>query len=163
MAATPAVVDGLTRRLAEDDSDWVRMEAARALGQLGAAAAPAGGALLRAAQTGEAGLREEAMRALAVAQPPEFPDAQVFLLDRKTLATKLSLKAEGAMAITPDSEEIVVGSKIYRVKDGSLLQDLATVPNGVPAGTRITAAAFYSSGERLVLMDAVGQTYFFNR
>jgi HEAT repeat protein len=73
--ATPAVVDALTRRLAEDDSDWVRVEAARALGQLGPAAAPAGGALLRAAQTGEAGLREEAMRALAVAQPPEAAEA----------------------------------------------------------------------------------------
>ena len=73
--ATPAVVDGLTRRLAEDDSDWVRVEAARALGQLGAAAAPAGGALVRAAQTGEAGLREEAMRALAIAQPPEAVEA----------------------------------------------------------------------------------------
>jgi len=73
--ATPAVVDGLTRRLAEDDSDWVRVEAARALGQLGAAAAPAGAALLRAAQTGEAGLREEAMRALAVSQPPEAVEA----------------------------------------------------------------------------------------
>jgi HEAT repeat protein len=72
---TPAVVDGLTRRLAEDDSDWVRVEAARALGQLGAAAAPAGGALLRAARTGEAGLREEAMRALAVSQPPEAAEA----------------------------------------------------------------------------------------
>jgi len=73
--AAPAVVDGLIRRLAEDDSDWVRVEAARALGQLGPAAAPAGPALLRAAQTGEAGLREEAMRALAVAQPPEAAEA----------------------------------------------------------------------------------------
>jgi len=51
------------------------VEAARALGQLGAAAAPAGGALLRAAQTGEVGLREEAMRALAVAQPLEAAEA----------------------------------------------------------------------------------------
>jgi HEAT repeat protein len=73
--ATPAVVDGLTRRLAEDDSDWVRVVAARALGQLGAAAAPAGAALLRAARTGEVGLREEAMRALAVAQLPEAAEA----------------------------------------------------------------------------------------
>lgn len=73
--ATPAVVVGLTRRLTEDDSDWVRVEAARALGQLGAAAGTAGGALLRAAQTGEVALREEAMRALAVAQPPEAAEA----------------------------------------------------------------------------------------
>jgi len=73
--ATPAVVEGLARRLSEDDSDWVRVEAARALGQLGTAAATAGSALLRAAQTGEAGLREEAMRALAIAQPPEAVEA----------------------------------------------------------------------------------------
>ncbi len=75
IGATPAVVDGLTRRLAEDDSDWVRVESARALGQLGSAAAPAGAALLRAAQTGEVALREEAMRAMAVAQPPEAAEA----------------------------------------------------------------------------------------
>jgi HEAT repeat protein len=68
---TPEVVEGLSHRLTADDSDWVRAEAARAMGQCGPASASAGPALLRAAQTGEAGLREEAMRALAVAQPPE--------------------------------------------------------------------------------------------
>ncbi len=73
--ATPEVVAGLSKRLSEDDSDWVRVEAARALGQLGTAAASAGAALLRAAQTGEVGLREEAMRALAIAQPPEAVEA----------------------------------------------------------------------------------------
>jgi HEAT repeat protein len=68
---TQEVVECLARRLTDDDCDWVRAEAARALGQFGRAAVSAGPALLRAAQTGEAGLREEAMRALAVAQPPE--------------------------------------------------------------------------------------------
>ena len=72
---TPEVIEALDHRLTADDSDWVRAEAARALGQFGSAAAPAGPALLRAAQTGEAGLREEAMRALAVAQPPEAATA----------------------------------------------------------------------------------------
>ncbi|VTR93447.1 heat-repeat-containing pbs lyase : HEAT repeat-containing protein OS=Singulisphaera acidiphila (strain ATCC BAA-1392 / DSM 18658 / VKM B-2454 / MOB10) GN=Sinac_5393 PE=4 SV=1: HEAT_2: HEAT: HEAT_2: HEAT_EZ: HEAT_2: HEAT_2: HEAT_2 [Gemmata massiliana] len=72
---TPAVIEALDHRLTADDSDWVRAEAARALGQFGAAATPAGPALLRAAQTGEAGLREEAMRALVVAQPPEAATA----------------------------------------------------------------------------------------
>lgn len=74
-AAAPGVVESLTHRLGEDDSDWVRVEAARALGQFGSAAVPAGAALLRAAQTGEAGLREEAMRALALSQPPEAAEA----------------------------------------------------------------------------------------
>jgi HEAT repeat protein len=73
--ATSEVVESLVRRLAEDDSDWVRVEAARALGQLGSAAVPAGSVLLRAAQTGEVGLREEAMRALALSQPPEAVEA----------------------------------------------------------------------------------------
>jgi HEAT repeat protein len=73
--ASLAVVEGLIRRLAEDDSDWVRIEAARALGQLGSAAIPAGPVLLRAAQTGDVGLREEAMRALAISQPPESVEA----------------------------------------------------------------------------------------
>ncbi len=69
------VVDGLTRRLVEDDSDRVKGEAARALAQIGPAAAPAGMALLRAVQTGEAGVREEAMRAMVMVQPPEAYEA----------------------------------------------------------------------------------------
>ena len=74
---TPEVIDGLCRRLRDDDSAWVQLHAALALGQLGAAAAAAGGALLRAAQTGEVGVREQAMRAIAMIQPPETPEALV--------------------------------------------------------------------------------------
>ena len=40
--ATPEVIDGLCRRLLEDDSDWVQVYAALALGRLGPAAAAAG-------------------------------------------------------------------------------------------------------------------------
>jgi HEAT repeat protein len=68
---TPAVIDGLCRRLLEDDSAWVQVQAALALGNLGAAATAAGGALLRATQTGEVSVREQAMRAIAKIQPPE--------------------------------------------------------------------------------------------
>jgi HEAT repeat protein len=68
---TPEVVDALIRRLSADDSDEVRAGAAGALGRCGPAAIPAGAALVRAAQTGGAALRGEAMRALAVIQPPE--------------------------------------------------------------------------------------------
>ncbi len=71
VGATPAVIDGLCRRLLEDDSDWVQVHAALALGKLGPGAAAAGGALLRAARTGEVGVREQAMRAIAKIQPPE--------------------------------------------------------------------------------------------
>ena len=73
--ATPAVIDGLCRRLLEDDSDWVQVYAALALGKLGPAAAAAGGPLLRAAQTGEVSVREQAMRAIAMIQPPETTEA----------------------------------------------------------------------------------------
>ena len=67
--ATPAVIDGLCRRLLEDDSAWVQVHAALALGLLGPAAAAAGGPLLRAARIGDVGVREQAMRAFALIQP----------------------------------------------------------------------------------------------
>ena len=73
--ATPEVIDGLCRRLLEDDSDWVQVYAALALGKLGPAAAAAGASLLRAAQTGEVSVREQAMRAIAMIQPPETTEA----------------------------------------------------------------------------------------
>ena len=73
--ATPEVIDGLCRRLLEDDSDWVQLYAALALGKLGRAAAAAGASLLRAAQTGEVSVREQAMRAIAMIQPPETTEA----------------------------------------------------------------------------------------
>ncbi len=69
--ATPAVIASLCRRLLEDDSAWVQVHAALALGKLGSAAAAAGGPLLRAAQTGEVSVRDQALRALAMIQPPE--------------------------------------------------------------------------------------------
>lgn len=77
LGPTPAVIDGLCRQLLGDDNDWVQVHAALALGKLGSAAAAAGGPLLRAAQTGEAGVREQAMRAIAKIQPPETAEAFV--------------------------------------------------------------------------------------
>ncbi|MDY3563452.1 HEAT repeat domain-containing protein [Gemmata sp. JC673] len=73
--ATDPVVDGLCEALTADDSDWVQAAASQALARLGAAAVNAGAALLRAARTGEAGVREQAMRALAMIQPPEGAEA----------------------------------------------------------------------------------------
>jgi HEAT repeat protein len=73
--ATPAVIDGLCRRLLEDGSAWVQVHAALALGRLGPAATSAGGPLLRAAQTGEVSVREQALRAIAMIQPPETTQA----------------------------------------------------------------------------------------
>jgi HEAT repeat protein len=73
--ATPSVLDGLCRRLLEDDSDWVQVHAAMALGKLGPPAAAAGGPLLHAARNGVVGVREQAMRAIAKIQPPETAEA----------------------------------------------------------------------------------------
>jgi HEAT repeat protein len=73
--ATPAVIDGLCRRLLQDDSVLVQFHVAQALSKLGPAAAAAGGPLLRAAQTAEVTVREQAMRAIAMIQPPEAATA----------------------------------------------------------------------------------------
>ena len=69
--AAPAVIEGLCRRLLEDESVLVQFEAAQALSKLGPAAVAAGAPLLRAAQTAEVTVREQAMRAIAMIQPPE--------------------------------------------------------------------------------------------
>ncbi|OWK43585.1 HEAT repeat domain-containing protein [Fimbriiglobus ruber] len=71
LGPAPEVVDGLIRRLLEDDSAWIREGAAAALGQLGSAAVAAGPSLLRAAQTGETAVRLQAVRAMVMIQPPE--------------------------------------------------------------------------------------------
>jgi HEAT repeat protein len=76
--ATPAVLDSLCRRLLEDGSAWVQVNAALALGNLGPAAVAAGPLLLRAAQTGEVRVRIQAMRAIAMIQPPEILAAFTF-------------------------------------------------------------------------------------
>ncbi|SIN87371.1 HEAT repeat [Singulisphaera sp. GP187] len=73
--ATPAVLAGLCRRLLEDDSTSVQTHAALALGRLGPAARAAGEALLQAARTGDVSVREKAMRAITLIQPPETIEA----------------------------------------------------------------------------------------
>ena len=69
------VIDALCGLLLEIDSAWVQVNAALALGKLGPAAAASGEALLRVVQTGEGDVREQAMRAIALIQPPETADA----------------------------------------------------------------------------------------
>jgi len=61
--------------LLDDDSDWVQVYAAMALGKLGHAAVTAGGPLLHAARNGVVSVREQAMRAIAKIQPPETAEA----------------------------------------------------------------------------------------
>jgi HEAT repeat protein len=73
--APTEVVEGLIQALTEDDSAWVQASAAQALARLGNTAVGAGAALLRAARTGEAAVREEATRALVRIQPLEAVEA----------------------------------------------------------------------------------------
>ncbi len=73
--AAPAVVEGLCGRLGADDSPWIKEQAALALGKLGPAAAAAGEPLLQAARTAEESVRVQAVRALALIQPPEAAQA----------------------------------------------------------------------------------------
>lgn len=112
---TPEAIEGLTRRLLEDDSAWVREGAAEALGQLGPAAASAGPALLRVAQTGEVSVREEAMRAIARVQPPETSTAfQVGLLDA---AEDIRVIASAGWMKAAEIPEDVIPSLIDSLRD----------------------------------------------
>ncbi len=74
-SSEPAI-DGLCTLL-DDDSAWVQLHAALALGRFGPSAVKAGPALLRAAQTADLNVREQAMHALVMIQPPEFVPALV--------------------------------------------------------------------------------------
>ncbi len=92
LASDPhAAAAALATLLASDDSDRVKAEAARGLAALGSAAIPAGAVLLRAAQTGNAAVRVEAMRAMTMAQPPEAHEAfAVGLRDSAAAVRKLA-------------------------------------------------------------------------
>ena len=104
--ATPALIDGLCRRLLEDDSALVQAHAALALGKLGPAAVAAGGPLLHAVQTGEVGVREQSMRAIAMIQPAET--TQAFAIGLKDASAVIRMLASaGWMNATAIPEEVV--------------------------------------------------------
>ena len=92
-AATEIVIEGLCAALADDDSAWVQASAALALGRIGTVAVSAGPALLRAARTGEAGVREQSMRALVMIQPPEAAEGFAFGLADPTNEVRMVASA----------------------------------------------------------------------
>jgi HEAT repeat protein len=110
VGGTKPVLDGLCRLLADDDSTWVQVHAALGLARLGPAAVAAGPTLLRAAQTGDAGVREQAMKALAVIQPPEAVGA--FTVGLKDPAAEVRLIASAgwmnADAVPVDAVDALV-------------------------------------------------------
>jgi HEAT repeat protein len=70
----PDAIETLSRLLA-DERTAVTLEATRTLGKLGAAALPAGPKLLELVKTGEEDVREQAIRTIALIQPPEGGEA----------------------------------------------------------------------------------------
>ncbi|MBL8797442.1 MAG: HEAT repeat domain-containing protein [Planctomycetia bacterium] len=91
--ASEPVLESLGRRLLEDDNHEVQVAAALALGQFGRAASSAGEALLRAAQTGAADVREQALRAIAIIQPPQT--AAALTLGLKDASSEIRKVASG--------------------------------------------------------------------
>lgn len=115
---TPAVIDGLCRRLLDDDSVWVQLHAALALGRLGHAALAAGGPLLRAAQTAEVSVREQAMRAIAMIQPPET--AEAFLAGLKDACGDIRVVASAGWMNAADIPEAAIPALLDALRDSEI-------------------------------------------
>ena len=113
--ATPAVIEGLCRRLLEDDNPLVQVQAALALGQLGEAAAAAGGALLQIAQTGEVSVRDQAMRAIAMIQPPET--TQAFTAGLKDASASIRMVASAGWMNAASIPEEAIPALIEALRD----------------------------------------------
>jgi HEAT repeat protein len=106
--ATPPVLDALSRLL-EDDCVSVQAHAASALGRLGTQAAPAGSTLVHAAKTGEATVREQALRALALITPPEAASAFLAgLLDTRDDIRKIASAGLLKLADVPNEAVAVL-------------------------------------------------------
>lgn len=72
---TDAALEAVLARLRDANDSWIQSVAAMTLGRMGASAAGAGADLASVALTGDVELRQAAMRALAILQPPEAADA----------------------------------------------------------------------------------------
>lgn len=112
---SPEVIEALCDRLLEIDSAWVQVHAALALGKLGPAAAAAGGPLLRVVQTGEAEVREQAIRAVALIQPPETADA--FLIGLKDSNDDVRLIASAGWMKASEIPDDAVSALIEALRD----------------------------------------------
>jgi HEAT repeat protein len=115
VGATKPVIEGLCHRLLEDDSTWMQEQAGLGLTRLGRAAVSAGPALLRAAQTGEAGVREQAMKALAVIQPPEA--AQAFTVGLKDPDPSVRMIASAGWMKANEIPADAVGALVEALRD----------------------------------------------
>ena len=114
---TESAIDGLCALL-DADSAWVQVHAALGLGRLGPPAVKAGQALLRAAQTAELSVREQAMRALVMIQPPEIgPALAAGLKDasgemRKVASAGLIKAAEIPPEVVPELTDALIDPEV---------------------------------------------------
>jgi HEAT repeat protein len=136
--ASPMVIDGLCRRLLEDDSVLVQAQAALALGKLGTAATAAGGQLLHAAQTGEVGVREQAMRAIAMIQPPET--MQAFAVGLKDASANIRTVASAGWMNAVAIPDEAIPALVEALRD-SEVQVQANAANALSRLDAIPAAA----------------------
>jgi HEAT repeat protein len=112
--ADAVVIEALVRSL-DDEGVWVQVSAATALADFGPAAAAAGPALLRVAQTGEASLREFAVRALILIQAPEMmPALAAGLVDGNGEIRKM---ASAGLIKAPAIPEDVVALLVDALRD----------------------------------------------
>jgi HEAT repeat protein len=145
---TAAVIDGLCKRLLEDDSPEVRVHAALALGKLGPAAVLAGPVLLEAAQTAEAPVREQAMRAIAIIQPPET--AAAFAAGLQDASAEIRKVASGGWMNAPTIPDEVIPALVQALRD----PESQVRANAAHALSRLPALP---DGALPLLIDCTGQ------
>jgi HEAT repeat protein len=112
---TPDVINGLGHLLTVDDSTWVQVHAGLALARLGPAAASAGLALFRVARTGEAAVREQAMKALAMIQPPEAAGA--FVAGLKDPSAEVRLIASAGWVKADSVPDVAIQPLVDALRD----------------------------------------------
>lgn len=114
----PEVIDRLCKRMQKDDSVWVQGQAAQALGRLGPTAQAAGPALLEAVQTAEASVREQALHALALIQPPEA--ATAFTAGLKDSSAEIRRMASAGWRRAQSIPDDAVASLVEALRDPEL-------------------------------------------
>ncbi len=105
--------------LLEDANVLVQAESALALGKLGAAAAPAGPWLLKATQTADVEVREAALRAIALIQPPEATEA--FLAGLRSAQPQIRRLAAAGLIKMPDISAEMVPALVEALCDPEVL------------------------------------------
>jgi HEAT repeat protein len=137
--ARPEVLEGLCRLL-ESSNPATQAHAARALGKFGTVATSAGPALLIAASRGTEEVREHALRALALVQPPEAVAAfRAALTDSRSENRKIASAGLLKLTSIPDElqQDAIAGLRDVearvRANIAGLLARQATVhPEAVP-------------------------------